>query len=92
MTTRIVSLIAPMTMAPYATADIRTVTLDIPKMDCPLCPITIEAALNKVNGVSKVDADLDTRSATVKFDDSRASVDDLTAATENAGYPSTVIQ
>lgn len=92
MMTRTVLLIALMTLAPYAIADTRTVTLDIPKMDCPLCPMTIEAALNKIDGVSKVEASLDTRSATVTFDDSRASVDDLTAATANAGYPSSVIQ
>lgn len=92
MTTRTAFLIALIAMAPYAAADSRTVALDIPKMDCPLCPITIEAALNKVDGVSAVTSDLDTRSATVTFDDTRASIDDLTAATTNAGYPSTIIQ
>ena len=92
MTTRTVFLIVLMTLAPYAIAETRTVTLDIPKMDCPICPITVEAALNKVDGVSEVNADLDSRSAIVTFDDSRASVDDLTAATGNAGYPSTVVQ
>lgn len=92
MTIRTVFLIALMAVAPFATADTRTVRLDIPKMDCPLCPITVEAALTKVDGVTEVNADLDTRSAKVTFDDSLTSVDQLTAATANAGYPSTVIQ
>ncbi len=92
MTTRNVLLIALMAVTPYVAADTQTVTLNIPKMDCPICPVTVEAALNKVDGVSEVDADLDTRSATVSFDDSRTNVDELTTATANAGYPSTVIQ
>ena len=92
MTTRTILLIALITVTPYVAADTQTVTLDIPKMDCPICPITVETALKKVDGVSAVDADLDSRSATVSFDDSRTNVDELTAATAHAGYPSTVIQ
>jgi len=73
-----------------AFADIKTVTLDIPKMDCPMCPYTIEAALTNVDGVTEVDAVLETTSATVTYDDTKADIDDLTLATESAGYPSTV--
>ena len=73
-----------------AFAEIKTVTLDIPKMDCPMCPFTISAALNNVDGVMEVDAVLETTSATVTYDDTRADIEDLTRATENAGYPSTV--
>lgn len=76
--------------AGFASAEIKTITLDIPRMDCPVCPITVEAALNKVVGVTEVKAVLDTRSATVSFDDEQTSIQALTDATANAGYPSGV--
>lgn len=88
--TRTVLLLVLTAASPLVAAETRTVTLDIPKMDCPLCPITVEAALHKVDGVDKVDVDLETRSATVTFDDTRARIEDLTTATTDSGYPSTV--
>ena len=75
-----------------AFAEIKTVTLDIPKMDCPLCPITVKTAIKKVEGVSTVEADLDTKSATVSFDDSVTTVQAVIAATTDAGYPAEIKQ
>lgn len=68
----------------------RTVTLSIPGMSCAACPITVKKALMQVDGVSKVDIDLEKREATVSFDDEKTSVEALTKATTEAGYPSTV--
>ena len=68
----------------------QTVTLDVPGMTCAACPITVKTAISKVDGVSKVDVSYDKRQAVVTFDDAKASVQKLTQATENAGYPSTV--
>jgi mercuric ion binding protein len=68
----------------------QTVTLDVPGMTCAACPITVKKAISKVDGVSKVDVSYDKRQAVVTFDDAKASVQKLTQATENAGYPSTV--
>lgn len=68
----------------------QTVTLDVPGMNCAACPITVKKAISKVEGVSKVDVSYEKRQAVVTFDDARASVQKLTQATENAGYPSTV--
>ena len=45
-------------------------------------------ALEKVEGVVEVDADLDTKTATVRFDQGKTSITALTEATTNAGYPS----
>ena len=73
-----------------AFAETKTVTLAIPKMDCPLCPITVEKALKKVEGVDSVEADLDTKSATVSFDEAITTVQALIDATTNAGFPSEV--
>ncbi len=73
-----------------AQAATQTVTLAVPTMDCPMCPITVKKALTKVPGVSDAKIDFDKREAAVTFDDVKASVQQLTQATENAGYPSSV--
>ncbi|MGC9159545.1 MAG: cation transporter, partial [Terracidiphilus sp.] len=38
-----------------AFAATRTVTLSVPGMTCPVCPITVRKALREVPGVEKVD-------------------------------------
>ncbi|MEX1214447.1 mercury resistance system periplasmic binding protein MerP [Saccharospirillum sp.] len=70
----------------------QTVTLSVPGMTCVACPFTVKAALNRVEGVSSVDVRYDERDATVTFDDEKTSVEALTQATTNAGYPSTLSQ
>jgi len=73
-----------------AWAEQRSVTLSISGMTCPVCPITVRKALEKVNGVSSAKVDYDSKSATVVFDDQITETDALIKATEHAGYPSTV--
>ena len=69
-------------------ASIQTVTLSVPGMDCPVCPIIVKKALNKVPGVSKINVNFEKRQTIVTFDDAKTSVDALTRATRDAGYPS----
>lgn len=71
-------------------AAMQTVTLSVPGMTCSACPITIKLALNKVDGVSQVDVSYPDREAVITFDDRLTSVDALTQATGEAGYPSTL--
>lgn len=59
-------------------------------MTCAACPITVKKALTKVEGVSQVDVSFDQREAVVTFDDVKTTVQKLTEATTNAGYPSSV--
>lgn len=68
-----------------------TVTLSLPTMDCPVCPITVKKALGKVEGVSRAEVDFAKRQAVVSFDDATTSVEALMRATKDAGYPSTVV-
>ena len=68
----------------------QTVTLAVPGMTCAACPITVKQAISKIDGVNKVNVNFDKREAVVTFDDAKASVQKLTQATENAGYPSSV--
>jgi len=71
--------------------ELKTITLDVDKMTCSMCPITVKKALKQIDGVSEVVAKYEGEGngwAKVTFDPSKANVDDLTFATEEAGYPS----
>lgn len=78
------ALAAPAWAAP------QTVTLSVPGMNCPVCPITVKKALSSVEGVSKTAVNLEKREAVVSFDDARTSIEKLTKASEDAGYPASV--
>ena len=56
------------------------------------CVISVKRSLTKVNGVTKVDVDLEKGEAVISFDDSETTVEALTKATAKAGYPSAVKQ
>jgi periplasmic mercuric ion binding protein len=73
-------------------AKTNTVTLSVPTMDCPVCPITVKKALTKVHGVSAAEVSFDKRQAKVTFDNAKTSVDALIRATRDAGYPSTLLE
>lgn len=68
----------------------QTVTLSVPDMSCPACPITVKKALSRVEGVGKIEVSLEKREAVVAFDDTKTSIRKLTEATEMAGYPSSL--
>ena len=68
----------------------QTATLSVPGMTCAACPITVKKALSKVEGVSKTDVTFEKREAVVTFDDGKTTIQKLTQATQNAGYPSSV--
>ena len=67
----------------------QTVTLSVPDMTCAACPITVKLALSKVEGVSQVSVSYPDREAVVTFNDALTSIEALTEATRDAGYPST---
>ena len=66
----------------------KTVTLAVPGMDCPVCPITVKKALTKVAGVNQTVVNFDKREVIVTFDDAQTNAEALIQATKNAGYPS----
>lgn len=88
---KLVSLIALMgALSSPAWAATKTVTLAVPGMTCAACPITVKAALAKVDGVERTDVSFEKREAVVTYDDAKTTVAALTKATASAGYPSTV--
>ena len=75
-----------------ALAGERTVTLAVDNMYCEACPGIVKKSLTKVDGVSQVAVSYEKKTATVTYDDGKATLAALTAATTNAGYPSRQIQ
>ncbi len=71
-----------------ASASPKTVTLNVSKMTCEACPITVKKALQRVPGVSKIDVLYEKKQVVVTFDDSKTNTEELVKATTNAGYPS----
>lgn len=68
----------------------KQVVLDVPGMNCALCPISVRKALEKVPGVLAAKADLATRTAAATVDPDRVSAERLAKAVTDAGYPATV--
>src|SRR5258708_34981496 len=88
-TVKKLSAILMLAAALPALAETKTVTLDVPSMTCPVCPITVKKALSAVPGVSRTDVIFAKREAIVTYDDAKTNVAALTKATLDAGYPST---
>lgn len=74
-----------------ASAAEQTVTLAVDNMYCDSCPYIVKQSLAKVAGVKNVAVSLEKKSATVTYDDEKATLDALTSVTTRAGYPSRVI-
>ena len=74
--------------APSTPASFQQVVLDVEGMTCQACPKTVSTALEDVDGVYNVDATYEPPEAVVRFDPDKTSVEALTKATKNAGYPS----
>jgi mercuric ion binding protein len=86
----IISVIAVLTASGAALAASQTIVLEVPGMTCAACPVTVKKALGKLSGVTDIKTDLDKKQVVVSFEDSKTTLQKLTEATANAGYPSTV--
>ena len=80
------SLVAFLVGSANAAEPVR-VTLDVPDMNCALCPVTVSKALKRVPGVIDVRAELSTRSAEVSYDPAKVGTVQLERAVTEAGYP-----
>ena len=68
----------------------RTVVLEIEKMTCATCPITVRKAIRRVDGVKSVDVDYESKLATVVFDEDRTTPEAISQASTDVGFPATV--
>ena len=83
----------PMSSAAAETAShntLKTETFKIDKMTCAACPITVKKAVGKISGVSSVDVDFQSKTATVTFDPEQTKASAIASASTNAGYPAKI--
>lgn len=85
-----IGLIALAAMAAKPAAASKTIDLEVSGMHCAVCPITVRKALENVPGVEKATVTLKPPLAVVVYNPTEVTVVQLTRATADAGYPSTV--
>jgi mercuric ion binding protein len=71
-------------------AEQQTITLNVPTMNCPVCPLTVKKSLLNVNGVDNAVVNLEQKTAVVLFNKDKTNSAALIEATTQAGYPSSI--
>jgi Cu+-exporting ATPase len=75
-----------MTQVPGKSEGETTLSLPVQGMTCASCVLRVEKALQRVEGVTTATVNLATERATVTFDVSRTTVDQLRSAVADSGY------
>ncbi len=86
--TTAITFVAIMLSANITFAAEKIVTLAVENMYCASCPYIVKKSLENVPGVTKVGVSFEEKTAMVTFDDAITTVEALTDATFDAGYPS----
>ena len=68
----------------------KSVTLAVPGMTCPTCPVTIKKALMKEQGVASVTVHYEKKELIVSFDDAKTTPDAIMKSTAAVGFPSQI--
>lgn len=63
-----------------------TIVLDVQGMTCGHCKMAVNGALTDLDGVSKVDVNLETGKVTVEYDSGKVNFDQMKEAVEEQGY------
>lgn len=63
-----------------------TVVLKIEGMSCEHCVRAVSNAINELDGISGVNVDLKSNTATVEYDPALANIDQMKAQIEDQGY------
>jgi copper chaperone len=63
-----------------------TETLSVPDISCGHCKTSIEGAVSELDGVDKVEVDIEARTVDVAFDDSTVAREAIVGAIEEQGY------
>lgn len=61
-------------------------TLNVEGMTCGHCKMSVEGALNKIDGVTAAEVNLEAGSVDVTFEESKVNVDVMKEAVEEQGY------
>ena len=81
--TVLIALFSPLWAAP------KSVTLAVPRMTCPTCPVTKEASM-KEQGVASVTVRYEKKELIVSFDDAKTTPDAIMKSTAAVGFPSQI--
>jgi copper chaperone CopZ len=63
-----------------------TLQVNIPSMDCGACAASIQAKLNKQDGIQAAQVDFATKSAVIRFDPGKLSPERVTALIDETGF------
>jgi len=80
------SALAAALAAPALAGESARVTLEVPGMNCSLCPIAVAGVLRKQHGVQEASADLASKTARVVYDPGQTTAERLAKAVTDAGY------
>jgi len=62
-------------------------SFSIENLTCATCPISVKKAMMRVEGVTSVDIDYQTKTAVVTYDPALATPEAIAAASADVGYP-----
>jgi mercuric ion binding protein len=68
----------------------QTATFDVENMTCATCPIAVSKAMQRVDGVKKVNVDLDSNTAIVTYDSNITSATEIGDASTDVGFPASL--
>lgn len=77
---------APSTLAAEARARLSTATLRVEGMTCASCSVTIQAALEELDGVEDARVEVEARRAVISYDAAKVTPEQLVEAVKQLGY------
>jgi mercuric ion binding protein len=83
-------LVLLFTLSHAFASNMQTAVMNLQKINCYGCMVTVQKALQKVPGVEEAKMDFDQKTATVRFDPAKTNPQALMQATADAGFPSTI--
>ena len=84
--------VSTMLISSASFAEDQTVKLSVPGMTCASCPYIVKGSIDMLDGIKSVEATMEDRSATVTYDDAIPNLEEITQATANVGYPSSLFK
>lgn len=72
------------------TVPTKQVVLNVEGMTCAACSVTVSKSLKRVDGVQEANVTMTPPEAIVVYDPAKVTIEQLTEATGNVGYPSSV--
>jgi copper chaperone len=62
------------------------ITLNVPDISCNHCKMSIEGAVNQLDGIESAEVNIEGRTVAVSWDDAALKLDTIVTAIEEQGY------